>query len=253
MKRPRTTFAAPFVLVIGCGHPAIRPSPEPPTVADELLDDAPPPIDARPIDAACTPIGDIPCATDDCKPRTSGATDFEARVIRIWRIADGLGVEIERPPGVEAPDSSWDADFVDSAVPSGQRDKLYVADSTTADHVIGQLYKTCTLPGTRVRLYPRPERGRPRATPCCTNPPPPSLEPRRPDPIEARVIKVEVAGGSTLVTLGKGERDGVDRSWRATLGDSNIPCEVVRVTDRSTICKLTATDVTATKAILRKD
>ncbi|HUS31025.1 MAG TPA: hypothetical protein VMZ53_21090 [Kofleriaceae bacterium] len=102
MKKPRTVFAAPFVIVIACGHPADRPplAPDKPDEPDEPERIARVPIDASaPVivtDAACS-AGEIACEGPGCEftllERTVDTT-FTSHVARVDPQARELEIAI---------------------------------------------------------------------------------------------------------------------------------------------------------------
>ena len=57
----------------------------------------------------------------------------------------------------------------------------------------------------------------------------------------ARVIKVEVIDGSSVVTVRAGSDQGVGLTWTATLVPPRVPATIIRVDQQTATLRLTAT------------
>jgi hypothetical protein len=224
----RTSFATPFVVVIGCSGPAVVPPPPPPL--------RPEPADASVIDAVRCYSGDLICEGPKC-----GAIGGEGGVIvpvtSVHVGSDGLGIVVKTPPNVRVQEW-WRGVFVDDNDQPIAGTEFRIDAAGNGVFATG-IAATCDLPSPRVSVWPPADYVPPKPR----KPRGPTFNPPR--PFDAKIVRVEVQGSETIVTFDAGSDRGVTSRARATVA-SKIDCAIIRVDAKRAMCRLRATDITAT-------
>jgi hypothetical protein len=279
MRKPRTTFATPFVVVLGCGHPADRPP-----VAPDEPDVEPPPFvlvrpDAMPLaplalapDAALPPCsaGTIVCEGEGCQfVLRDGGKDptFTSRV---------TNVKTEYPPDFEIaipkdfmPDNASGFGrgvFLDREGQPMKNTEFPVRLTPTG--VLGTLEHECVLPSNRVQVTlfdlpgklpdvpgPLDHKCRPVGKVICNPPRPPTGNP--PAPMKQRIVKYEQQGTSLILTVPVGSDEGVANGWHVQLIDdadralAGTEAVIIRVSKRQTLIRATITPDQAARSRVR--
>lgn len=160
--RRRTSFAAPFVMVIGCTRTAVPPAPPP------LRPEPEPVVERKP--SACVE-GVVVC--NDCEVSARG-TAAHGRVVEVERIdTSTIRVIVEIPPSTPIDQNTWRAQFVTEHM--GFIGDDFPIRTLAPGKFAVLIADACQLPSPRLYANEVTERWR---RGCCTNPPLPSK--RRP-------------------------------------------------------------------------
>jgi hypothetical protein len=158
----RTSFATPFVMVVGCSGAAVPPAPPP------LRPEPEPIVERNP--SPCV-NGVVECA--DCEVSARG-TSARGRVIGVERMdAANMRVIVEVPTSTPLDQNVWRAQFVTEHM--GFIGEDFPIEKIDAGKFAIRIPDACELPS--LRLYAR-EVTEPWRRGCCTNPPAPSMRPR---------------------------------------------------------------------------
>lgn len=268
MRGRRLSFAAPFVIVTSasCGQPAPVAAPEPPVAIqgmdyvaraeasphDAAVDVAPPPIDAPAGLESATgarlvvtivvpehtvqPKGYVSChdfgpGRRGCNPPRPQHHPEERNPRRIMAIEpDGRG-------GVVLTLDTKDGDPIASGAPVLTRSGPDLA-RTRVGHVdrVGNFEARLVLELSEAQVRDGApleiEAGLEGATASVTH---------------GRIIAIEDTGDATIITIGAGKRDGIDRGWRLDVIDGsgrplkNGAAVVIKVTERTSYAKVKLT------------
>jgi hypothetical protein len=268
MKARRVAFAVPFVITVACDRRAQVREPTPDVEEREAREDrvvvdlsprepTPAPVPYQLVDEL-RPLGARPAPSTTPADRYPDSVGPVTKSIReIQRGVVHTRVHVHRAPRV---DDSWRVTFVTrEKIEKGECTIVEwdtrVVECTTdltpeqlvndGDTLMAQLIPPAELV-TEVQQAQWEWQQRPPR--CCTNPPPPRPPTGNPPPpMRARVLRTDVQGDRTIVTVGRGSQDGVGKTWTANLVDGNdklIPngtCVIIRIEKRTTVCALKVT------------
>jgi hypothetical protein len=275
MRARRIRFAAPFVIITtaSCGQPApVQVPTESPIVATATLDaavtvdaepsiDAAPPIDAAPsIDAApasasaaynvtialparmVEPKGYVSChdfgpANRGCNPPRPIHRDAEnltTEMIDISGRGDGTMILVTQKHDEETEDDLIARGMVVTAHAPSMKTRANVGQVRATTHAWAKLYVGIPLDEVKrgADLVIQADDIKP-------------LPP--PEPVIARIVDTQIDGDGTIITIGVGSDDGIDRDWRLEVIDKkNRPVAngrgvVVRLAKNLTIAKVKLT------------
>jgi hypothetical protein len=273
MRKPRTKFAAPFVLVIGCGHPADRPpaAPEEPDVepAPFVLTTGPTAVlpDAAP--APPCNAGAIRCEGDGCEVALREGGKDPTFTSRVASVATDYPPEFDIAiPKDFMPDNASGFGrgvFLDREGQPMKNTDFPVRLTSTG--VVGKLEHDCVLPSNRVQVTlfdmpaklpdlpgPLDHKCRPIGKVICNPPRPPTGNP--PAPMKQRIVKYELQGSALILTVPVGSDQGLENGWRVELiDDADRPVAgdavIIRVSKRQTLIRATITPDQAARLRVR--